>query len=63
MKELIRKILREQTEEYNILCLPYVGADTDPISGDIGDSRDGGSRTHNGIDLMVYSGTELNSTR
>ena len=59
MKELIRKILREQTEEHNILCLPYVGADTDPITGDVGDSRGGGSRTHNGIDITVYSGTEL----
>jgi len=59
MKELIRKILKEETEEYNTLCLPYVGADTDPITGDIGDSRDGGSRTHSGIDLTVDSGTEL----
>jgi|TARA_B100000287_G_scaffold392261_1_gene404535 hypothetical protein len=59
MKELIRKILREETEEYNTLCLPYVGADTDPITGDVGDSRDGGNRTHGGIDLTVDSGTEL----
>tara|TARA_B100001564_G_scaffold353408_1_gene362279 strand:- start:2018 stop:2905 length:888 start_codon:yes stop_codon:yes gene_type:complete len=59
MKDSIRKIIREETEEYNTLCLPYVGADTDPITGDIGDSRDGGSRTHSGIDLTVDSGTEL----
>ena len=61
MKELIRNILREQTkeEEYNILCLPYVGADKSYISGDIGDSRDGGTRTHSGIDLMVDSGVQL----
>jgi len=59
MKELIRKILREETEEYNTLCLPYVGADTDPITGDIGDSRDGGKRSHGGIDLTVDSGIEL----
>lgn len=61
MKELIRKILKEQTkeEEYNVLCLPYVGADRSYISGDIGDSRDGGARTHSGIDLMVDSGTQL----
>ena len=38
MKDSIRKIIREETEEYNTLCLPYVGADTDPITGDIGDS-------------------------
>ena len=59
MKNLIRKILREETEEYNTLCLPYVGADTDPITGDIGDSRDGGDRSHGGIDLTAESGTEL----
>ena len=59
MNNLIKKILREETETYNTLCLPYVGADTDPITGDIGDSRGGGTRTHHGIDLTSESGTEL----
>lgn len=59
MKQLIKKILREETETFNTLCLPYVGADTDPITGDIGDSRDGGDRSHGGIDLTSESGTEL----
>ena len=59
MKELIRKILKEETETHDTLCLPYLGADTTPVTGDIGDSRAGGSRTHQGIDLTVKSGTEL----